>query len=143
MVIYRSLRVGQSSSCVGPISLNNINSEELDCQRRSDCSGINCFSRNSFLENFIDLFEIRVLPCAMPSPAVWLQALTREDMANNNERTLVRNETLTNTSSTRDLEIRSGGGDILFGTYQFSANFSEPNSSIGFAVSKINYDNFC
>ena len=81
-----------------------------------------------------------MLPCAMPSPAVWLQALSREDAANNNERTLIRNETLTNTSSARDLEIRSGGGDILFGTYQFSANFSEPNSSIRFAVSKL--DNF-
>ena len=79
-----------------------------------------------------------MLPCAMPSPAIWLQALSQEDAASNNERTLVENETLTNTSSTRDLEIRSGGGDILFGTYQFSANFSEPNSSIGFAVSKIN-----
>ena len=79
-----------------------------------------------------------MLPCAMPSPAIRLQALSQEDAASNNERTLVRNETLTNTSSTRDLEIRSGGGDILFGTYQFSANFSGPNSSIGFAVSKIN-----
>ena len=133
---YLSLRAGQSSSCVGPISLNNINSNELDCQRRSDCSGINCFSRNSFLKNFIDLFEIRLLPCAMPSPAIWLQAFSREDPANNNQRTLVRNETLTNISSTRDLEITSGGG-IPFGTYQFSANFSEPNSSIGFAVSMI------
>ena len=136
-IIYLSLRAGQSSSCVGPISFNNINSNEVDCQRRSDCSGINCFSRNSFLENFIDLFEIRVLPCAMPSPAIWLQALRGEDAANNNERTLVWNETLTNISSTRNLEIKSGGDDILFGTYQFSANFSEPNSSIGFAVSKL------
>ena len=74
----------------------------------------------------------------MPSPAIWLQAFSREDAASNNQRTLVRNETLTNISSTRDLEIRSGGGDIVFGTYQFSANFSEPNSSIGFAVSSTN-----
>lgn len=115
---------------------SRVNSDELNCQRRTDCSGIYCFSQNSFLRNFVDLFEFRLLPCAMPSPALWLQALSREDPANNNQRTLVRNITLTNISSTADVEVRSGGGDILFGTYRF--NFSESNSSIGFAVSSTN-----
>jgi hypothetical protein len=73
----------------------------------------------------------------MPSPALWLQVLSREDPANNNQRTLVRNISLTNVSSSANLEVLSGGG-ILFATYTFSANFSEPDSSIGFAVSSTN-----
>lgn len=132
-----SISAGQNvDACTSLNNLiaNSINSNELDCHIRSDCSGIKCFSQNSFLENFADLFDFRLLPCATPSPALWLQVSSKEDPANNNLRTVVWNETLTNSSNTAALEIR-GGGNILFGTYQFSANFSEASSSVGFAVS--------
>ena len=117
-------------SCNGQISLDNINSVELDCQRRPDCSGITCFSLNSFLKNFVELFEFRPLPCAMPSPALRLRVSSGRD-PRNNQRTLVWNETLTNSSNAASLAVRSSSGDITFGTYQFSANFSEANVGIG------------
>ena len=132
LTIFESFAAGQSSPCIGQVSLDNINRNELVCRRRQDCSGLDCFSQNSFLRNFVELFEIRPLPCATPSPALWLQVSGEEDPTNNNRRSVILNETW---NSTTNVTLPVESGDLTFGIYQFAINFSEADSSVGFAVS--------
>ena len=121
-------------SCTSQVNLDSINTSELQCQRRQDCTGLDCFNQNSFLRQFANLFEIRTLPCATPSPALWLLVLGEEDLANNNRRNVVLNVTW-NSTTTETLDVMSDG--LSFGIYQFSVNFSrsEAGSSVEFAVS--------
>lgn len=111
---------------------HSINTRELECMRKSDCSGLQCFSRNSFLENFVDLFDLTFLPCAKPSPVLWLQLLSREDPTNNNRRDVILSRNVTESGSV-DLSVSSG--DLIFGVYRFIVNFSEDSSTIAIAVS--------
>ena len=104
--------------------------------RKSDCSGVQCFSQNSFLKNFVELFDLTFLPCAKPTPVLWLQLLGREDPTNNNRRNVVFSRNVTESGSV-EFSVRSGGGDIEFGAYRFIANFSEDYSTVTIAVSRI------
>ena len=120
---------------------NNINGNELVCQRKLDCSGIRCFSQNSFLRNFVEVFDVRFLLCtnSQPSsPVLWLQLLGEEDPTNNNQRSVLLNRNMTQ-SGRFDLSVTSGG--LTFGVYRFIANFSVSesgeNSTIAIAVSQV------
>ena len=78
---------------------------------------------------------MRLQPCATPSPAVWLEVLGEVDPTNN-RRSVAFNESV---NSTRVVAYPiEGGGDILFGTYNFTVNISEDNSNVGIAVSYFN-----
>ena len=100
--------------------------------KKSDCSGLQCFSQNSFLKNFVELFDLTFLPCTKPSPVFWLQLLGREDPTNNNRRSVILSRNVTNSGNV-DLSVASGG--ITFGEYRFVANFSEDYSTVAIAVS--------
>ena len=66
-----------------------------------------------------------------PSPTLWLQVLGEIDPTNN-QRAVVLNVNVTQNIS---IDLRIHGGGITFGTYLFTANFSEANSTVGIAVS--------
>lgn len=100
--------------------------------KKSDCSGLQCFSQNSFLKNFVELFDLTFLPCTKPSPTLWIQLLGREDPTNNNKRNVIFSRNVTESGSV-DLSVGSGG--ITFGVYRFIANFSEDYSTVAIAVS--------
>ena len=94
--------------------------------RKSDCSGVQCFSQNSFLKHFVELFDLTFLSCAKPTPVLWLQL-------GRGRRVVFRRSVMENGSV--EFSVRSGGGDITYGVYRFIANFSEDYSTVAIAVS--------
>ena len=65
---------------------------------------------------------------------LWLQVYGEEDLANNNRRNVVLNQTYTESDV---VELPVVGGGLTFGVYRFTINISESESGseIGIAVS--------
>ena len=133
VIIVLLLHVGQGLAPQCGISLDNINRDELVCQRRFDCYGLNCVSQNGFLRSFAELFNIELLPCARPSPAVHLLVLSPIDETGQAPRRVLLNRTVT--SSTREVVQLYQIDTLVLGTYYFTLNISEDSSTAGIAVS--------
>ena len=138
-LVHWNFVTGQSSCMSLDNLINNINRNELLCQRKQDCSGVQCFSQNSFLRNFVSVFDIRFLLCTNlqpSSPILWLQLLGEEDPTNNNQRSVLLNRNVTQSGS---LDFPVTSGDLTFGVYRFIANFSVSesgeDSTVAIAVS--------
>ena len=122
---------------------DNLNTGEMVCPslvREPDynCSSLQCFNTNSFpnrpeLRIFAEEFNLWFLPCTKPSPSLWLLIRGVEDLNPHNfNRTIVLNRNVTKSES---VELPVTSGDITFGVYHFTVNFSEDYYTVGIAVS--------
>ena len=131
-IITLSIMTGQSSSCSGLDQLiSNVNTSQLSqCRKRDDCSRVECQNQNGQLRRIVEVFDFRLLPCAEPSPVLWLRLLGQRDPIRNNQRSVQLSANLTGSIQH---EVRLGG--LPLGVYNFTVAISQPSSSVGIEVS--------
>ena len=130
-VITYQFTTGLSSSCSSLDELiSNVNTSELSqCRRQDDCSAVECQNQNGQLRRIVEVFDFRLLPCAEPSPVVWLQLLGQRDPIHDNQRSVQLSVNLTGSIQH---EVRLGG--LPLGVYNFTITTSQPSSSVGIEV---------
>ena len=119
---------------------DNIDTSEIVCpslveEPDFNCSSLQCFNTNhqSKLSSFAEVFNLQFMPCTKPSPSLWLQVSGVVDHNPQNfNRTIVLNRNVTRSES---IELPVTNGNITFGVYHFTVNFSEDYSTVGIAVS--------
>ena len=89
-----------------------------------------CQNQNGQLRRIVEVFDFQLLPCAEPSPAIWLQLLGQRDPVHNDQRSVQLSVNLT-ASVLHEVKL----GAIPLGVYNFMVTVSQSNYSVGIDVS--------